>query len=146
MHIESALRAESFQPEKLQPPEGKAVLPNFQSLLARAGILGQAELARMAKKAHTPVGTLSVGDLLGVQEAGELRAGFAVQFFAVTRGGGQELFALVQMLRPLGGIRFSWAAGHTELGFMPLSQVLHAFPYFALGDDVYLVASFDEFT
>ena len=146
LHIDGALRAENFKPEKLVPPEGKAVLPKFQSLLAEAGILGQAELARMAKQARTPVGTLAVGDLLGVKAAGELRAGFAVQFFAVTREGGEELFALVLLLRPLGGIRFSKAAGHTKLGFMSLGTVLHAFPHFVVGDDVHAVTSFDEFT
>ena len=118
----------------------------FQSLFAKAGILGQAELARMAKRARTAVGTLCVGDLLGVQVAGDLRAGFAVMFFAVTRGGAEELFALVMLLRPLGGIRFSKAAGHTKPGFMPLSSVLHAFPHFVMGDEVHVVTSIDEFT
>ena len=109
------------------------MLPKFQSLLAEAGILGQAELARMAKQARTSVGALAVGDLLGVQAAGKLRAGFAVEFFAVTREGGEELFALVLLLRSLGGIRFSQAAGNTKHGFMPLGRVLHAFPYFVIG-------------
>ena len=145
-HLADALRPENFQPEKLDPPEGKAVLPMYQSLLARAGILGQAELVRMSTKARTPVGTLCVGDLLGVRAAGELRAGFAVQFFAVERGEGRELFALVQLLRPLGGIRFSQAAGHTKPGFMPLNSVLHAFPHFVVGDEVYAVTSVDEFS
>lgn len=145
-HLEQALLAENFCPEKLDPPKGKAVLPHFQSLLQRAGILGQAELARMATRARTPAGKLWKGDLLGVREAGELCAGFAVQFFAVTGAVGEQLFALVQVLRPLGGSRFSRAEGHTELGFMPLSSVLHAFPYLTQGSDVYLVASLDEFT
>jgi hypothetical protein len=145
-HIEDALKAENFKPEKLEPPEGKAVLPKFQSLLARAGILGEAGLARMAKTARTIVGTLNAGDLLGVEAAGELRAGFAVEFFAVTRGGSEELFALVLVLRPLGGIRFSKAAAHTKLGFMHLSSVLHAFPHFVVGDDVHVVTGIDEFT
>ena len=69
-----------------------------------------------------------------------------MQFFAVTGELGEQLFALVQNLRPLGGSRFSRAAGHTHLGFMPLSAVLHAFPYLTDGSDVYLVASLDEFT
>jgi len=136
--------AENFRPEKLEPPTGKAVLPRFQSLLQRAGILGQAGLARMATKARTSVGALSAGDLLGVRQAGELRAGFAVRFFSVTGADGEQYFALVKMLRPLGGSRFSKADGHTELGFMPLSSVLHAFPYMTEGNDVYIVASLDE--
>ena len=112
-----------------------------------AGILGQAELARMATKARTPVGELAKGDLLGVLEAGRLSTGFAEQFFVVTGADGeQQFFALVQKLRPLGGNRFSRAEGHTQLGFMPLSGVLHAFPYLADGNDVYAVASVDEFS
>ena len=67
-----------------------------------------------------------------------------MQFFAVTGADGEQLFALAEMLRPMGGSRFSRAEGHTELGFMPLASVLHAFPYLAQGTDVYLVASLDE--
>ena len=146
MHKEQALLAHNFRPEKLEPPEGKAVLPEFRSLLQRAGILGRAELARMATKAATSVGELAKGDLLGVLEGGEFRTGFAVQFFAVTGTVGERFFALVEKLRPLGGTRFSRAEGHTELGFMPLNAVLHAFPFFADGSTVYAVASLDEFS
>ena len=143
-HMEQALLVENFHPEKLDPPTGKAVLPHFRSLLQSVGILGQAELARMANTARTSVGTLSNGDLLGVHEAGRIRAGFAVQFFAVTGAVGEQLFVLLQMLRPLGGSRFSRAEGHTQLRFVPLAAVMHAFPYMLSGSDVYIVASLDE--
>ena len=146
MHMEKALLPSSFQPEHLEPPAGKPVPAKFQSLLASAGILGQAQLARMAARAHLSVGNVARGDLLGVMVAGELRAGFAAQFFAVTGAAGEEFFALVQKLRPLGGNRFSRAAGHTEQGFMPLQAVLHAFPYFVMGTEVCVVAGIDEFT
>ena len=146
LHMEHALLPWSFQPEHLEPAAGKPVPAEFQTLLARAGILGQAQLARMATKAHLSVGNVARGDLLGVMVAGELRAGFAAQFFAVTGAAGEEFFALVQKLRPLGGNRFSTAAGHTEQGFMPLRAVLHAFPYFLMGTEVCVVASIDEFT
>ena len=143
-HLDDALRWENFQPESLQPPNGSALLPEFGSLLARAGISGQADLVRMAKRARTATGTMVRGDLLAVVEGGSLVAGFAVMFFAVAREVGQQYFALVQKMRPVGPCHYSFASGDTELAFMPLPAVLHAFPYFQVGETVHLITGIDE--
>ena len=109
--------------------EAKPAKPSLARMLRTLGVAqpanprGEVEPTPCSFQLRTPRGTVHRGDLVLLRGGG---AGFA-KFFALLRA---RPFAVVTVLPPLGGAKFSQAPDHLEQKLVPADQVVKPATYF----------------
>lgn len=135
---------------RLEPPGGihkrfvAGKLQRWLPLLMSNRLLppGAQPQAVFANQVSCPAGTLTHGDLAVWSCGGSVHAGF-IHTFCRLRAEPDETYAIVLVLKNLGGARCSRKTSDTHDACVHLSVMVGVFPYFARGHTVYLVASAD---
>ena len=145
----AALReSKTFSPLRLDPP-GTALTKVLKAKVIEAGLFpfdggeaapagGEAVPAAVESVGlHTAFGHMHRKDLLCAVVGDQKFVGFAQRFFQRLCPGGDEIWALLTVLRPLEGHTFSIRPEHVAERFVRASSLVLALPYLSTGGAIW---------
>ena len=152
-HFEHFASLESVQNVALLPPGGLRIIKKcrrqWKDKLVAVGLLplGAVPNFLVANGARTPCGQIFKNDLvMFCGSDGSVLAGFVKFFFKFPEpqpGAQPTFFAVVNRFKHLGTSMYSKHEDHVTTALVELSDILGSFPYLAVDDVVFVVASAD---